>query len=71
MILVKCHISSDTQIFPAQNNDGPIKRAKGPCPIHLHTKFKILMDLLNFFMGPVENLMGPRIPNTHFRAKLT
>ena len=38
----------DTGILPAQNYYGPLKWAKGPCPIQIHVKFRILMGLFKF-----------------------
>ena len=32
-------------IFLVQSDNGPLKWAKGPCPIQIHVKFRILMGL--------------------------
>ena len=37
-----------TGILPAQNYYGPLKGARGPCPIQIHVKFRILMGLFKF-----------------------
>ena len=44
-----------------QNDDGPLKWANGSYPIQLHADYIILM-------GPLQNLMGPRILHIYIRA---
>ena len=36
-------------------------------PIQIHANFRNVM-LFEIFMGPLQNLMGPRILNVHIRA---
>ena len=62
--LGKLHCISKSGIILAQNDDGPIKWANGPYPIQIHANLEI-------FMGPLQNLMGPRILKIPIRAQLT
>ena len=50
----------------AQNDDGPLKWANSNT-----CKFPNFNGLFEIFMGPLQNLMDPRILNIHIRAQLT
>ena len=47
-----CQINDIPGIFLVQNMNGPWKWDKGPCPIHLHAKIKILIGHLEKFIFP-------------------
>ena len=48
-----------------QNDDGLLKWANCPYPIQIHADFIILMGLFEISMGPLQNLMDPRILNIY------
>ena len=51
-----------TEIILAQKDDGPLKWANDPyIPFKVMQISKILWALCKIFMGPLQNLMGPRI----------
>ena len=54
-----------------QNDDGPLKWANGPISHSNTCKSHNLNGPFEVSMGPLQNLMGPRILNIFIRAQLT
>ena len=46
-----------------ENDDGPLRWANDPYPIQIHADWPFEIS-----MGPLQNLMGPRILNIYIRA---
>ena len=62
-------VTLKTGIILDQTDDGPLKWANGPYPIHIHANY-IINGPFGISMGPLQTLIGPRILNICIRVYL-
>ena len=64
---IRSMVTFKSGIILDQNDDGPLKWANGSYPIQIHADYIIFYGPFEISMGPLQNLMDPRILKIYIR----